>query len=85
MLDTRIVDKYMNKYPMLEAIFQAGVVSLKLTREVIDVDRWLMNDIYKDLLLAGAVKGLASGAYRATEECLEYIERRNILRCRTER
>lgn len=81
MLNTRVVDKYLDKYPLLEAILQAGVVSQKLTREVIDVDRWLMNDIYKEMLLAGAIRGIASGSFRATEECLEYIERRNIRLC----
>lgn len=81
MIDTKVVDRYLNKYPTLELILQGGIVSQKMTREILDIDRWLMQDLYKALLLAGAVKGIASGCFRATEEYLAYTERRNIQKC----
>jgi len=81
MLDTKVVDKYVEKYPELYQLFQGGVVTPKLTRAVIDVDRWLMEKIYADLLLAGAIKGYSSGSFRATDDCLEYLERRNRIKC----
>ena len=78
MLDTKVIDKYIRQYPTLELLFQSGVVGMKLSREVLDIDRWLMHDVYKDLLLAGAVRGLASSNYRATDECLAYLQSRSL-------
>ena len=81
MLDTKTVDKYIEKYPELYQLLHSGVITQKITRTVLDIDRWLMEDLYLKLLLAGAVKGYASGSFKATEECLEYLERRNKQNC----
>lgn len=77
-LDRQIVDKLMDKYPQLETALRAGVVSMKMVRELIDVDRWLMQDIYKQLVLAGAVEGVSSSCFKASKECRVYLQERAI-------
>ena len=74
------VEKILNKYPQLEIILSSGMVSKKLCREVLDIDKWLMDEIYKELLLAGAVKGTSSSSFRAKEDTLTLIKERRISR-----
>lgn len=78
MLDTTQVDKILDKYPDLEVILLGGVVSRKLVREILDLDRWLMDDIYKKLLLAQAVVGVSSSCFKATPLLVQYIKERRI-------
>lgn len=78
MLDTNRVDEVLNKYPDLEVMLLGGVVSRKLVREVLDLDRWLMDDIYKKLLLAQAVVGVSSSCFKATPLLVQYIRERRI-------
>lgn len=79
-LDRQTVDKLMDKYPQLEYALRAGVVSMKMVREVIDVDRWLMQDIYKKLVLAGAVEGVSSSCFKASKTCRVYLQERALQR-----
>lgn len=66
----------LDKYPKLEIILSSGMVSKKLCRELLDIDKWLMDDIYKELLLAGAIKGTSSSSFRAKEDTLLLIRQR---------
>ena len=68
----------MDKYPQLEIALRAGVVSMKMVRELIDVDRWLMQDIYKQLVVAGAVEGVSSSCFKASKPCKVYLQERAI-------
>ena len=68
----------LNKYPKLEIVLLGGMVSKKLCRELLDVDKWLMDDIYKELLLAGAVKGTSSSMFKAKEDTLQLIRERQL-------
>ena len=78
LFDKKKVEKILDTYPELEIVLMGGMVSKKLCRELIDVDRWLMDDIYKDLLVAGAIKGVSSSMFRAKEDTLTLIRfRRN--------
>ena len=43
------VEKVFDKYPQLEIVLSGGMVSKKLCRELLDIDKWLMDEIYKDL------------------------------------
>ena len=70
------VERILNKYPQLEVILSSGMVSKKLCRELLDIDKWLMDDLYKDLLLAGAIKGTSSSSFRAKEDTLALIRER---------
>jgi hypothetical protein len=72
------VSKIVDKYPELEVALLAGVVSMKMIRELIDVDRWLMQDIYKQLVMAGAVVGTSSSCFKATKECRIYLQERLV-------
>lgn len=75
-LDKQVIDEILNKYPTLEIILLGGVVSMKMVREVIDIDRWLMQDIYKKLLLAQAVYGVTTSSFKATPLMIQYIKER---------
>lgn len=78
MFDAAVVDKIVDKYPELEISLLAGVVSMKMIRELIDVDRWLMQDIYKQLVMAGAVEGVSSSCFKASPECRVHLQERII-------
>lgn len=80
MLDKKIVDKWVDKFPKLEIALLAGVVGMKMIRELIGVDKWYMQDIYKELVLAGAVEGASSSYFRATKECKLYLQERLMKR-----
>lgn len=70
------VERILDTYPQLEIVLSGGMVSKKLCRELLDIDKWLMDDIYKELLLAGAIKGTSSSTFRAKEDTLELIKER---------
>ena len=76
LFDKDKVERILNNYPNLEIILSSGMVSKKLCRELLDIDKWLMDDLYKDLLVAGAVKGVSSSMFRAKEDTLTLIKQR---------
>ena len=76
-LKTDIVAEIITKYPELGVVLRAGVVSIKLTREMLDIDRYLMQDIYKKLIQAGAAVGVSSSCFRASPAMLEYLKTRD--------
>lgn len=76
-MDTNIVDKWFDKYPKLETFIAAGTISLKMAREILDVDRYFMYDIYKELVTAGAITPSGNNAWRATKELKIYLKERN--------
>ena len=75
-LDTKMVDNIMAEYPVLEIALQSGVVSIKMVRELLNVDRWYMQDLYKQLVMAGAVTGVSTSAFRATQQLTMYLKSR---------
>jgi hypothetical protein len=70
------LENILNKYPALEILLQAGIISNKIVREVLDIDRWLMNDLQKELLLNGIVVGRSSTTFQATQTTLDYLKQR---------
>lgn len=74
MLDTDRLDKLLDKYPKLSLILRSGVISMKMTRRLLDLDKWLMEDLYAELLESRAVKGVSSGTFRATPTTIAYLE-----------
>lgn len=66
------------KYPLLATLLLAGVLSQKMVRELLDIDRWLMQDIYKELVLAGVVAGTSSSCFKATPGSLAYLQERRL-------
>ena len=80
MFDREKVERILNNYPLLETILSSGMVSKKMCRELLEIDKWLMDDLYKELMLAGAVKGLSSSTFRAKEDTLLLIKERRAAR-----
>lgn len=79
-MDTESVAQIFKKYPELEHFICAGTISLKMAREILDIDRYLMSDIYKRLLMAGAVTSCNSSAWRATAELKKFVAERKELK-----
>lgn len=75
-LDVEALDKILDEYPQLEVIMLSGMASVKMTREILDIDRWLMNDLYKRLVLAQAVTGVSSSCFRAKPDAIARIKER---------
>ncbi len=78
LFDRKKVEKILNRYPQLEIVLSGGMVSKKLCRELLDIDKWLMDELYKDLLLAGAIKGTSSSSFKAKDDTLALIRERRI-------
>lgn len=74
------VERVLNNYPQLEIVLSGGMVSKKLCRELLDIDRWQMEEIYKELIMAGAVKGVSSSTFRAKDDTLTLIRERRAAR-----
>ena len=79
-MDTKIVEKWLGKYPDLEKFMDAGTISLKMAREILDVDRYFMYDMFKELLVAGAVTSSGSNSWRATPELKAYLKEKREAR-----
>lgn len=75
-MDVKVVEKWLEQYPLLENFMDAGTISLKMAREIIDVDRYFMYDMFKEFITAGAVISCGSNSWRATKELKEYLKKR---------
>lgn len=75
-MNKEVVIKWFDKYPKLETFIGAGTISLKMSREILEVDRYFMYDMFLDLLTAGAVTASGSNAYRASKELQEFLAER---------
>jgi hypothetical protein len=78
-MDIERLEKLFQKYPKLENFIGAGMVTLKAARNILELDRWLMYDVYTELLDIGAVRGTGATSWRATDECLKYLEERRAV------
>ena len=78
LFDRKKVEKILDRYPQLEIVLSSGMVSKKLCRELLDIDKWLMDELYKDLLLAGAIKGTSSSSFKAKDDTIALIRERRI-------
>lgn len=75
-MDREALVKIFDRYPKLEMFIGAGTIGLKTAREILDIDRWLMQDIFKELLCCGAVVACGNTSWRATEECQAFLAER---------
>ena len=75
-LNKSVVLKWFEKYPKLETFIGAGTISLKMSREILDVDRYFMYDIFCELVQAGAVTASGSNGFRATKPQQEFLRER---------
>ena len=63
------------KYPDLKTLFRAGLLSRRLCKDALGITKWEMDDLYTDLVKAGAIKILSSSAFKATTEMMNVIAR----------
>ena len=75
-MDIQVVEKWLTKYPKLENFMDAGTISLKMAREILDVDRYFMYDMFKEFITAGAVTASGTNSWRATKELKGYLKGR---------
>ena len=75
-MDIKVVEKWLERYPKLENFMDAGTISLKMAREILDVDRYFMYDMFKEFVTAGAVTASGTNSWRATKELKEYLKER---------
>ena len=74
--DASVVLRWFGRYPKLETFIGAGTISLKMAREILEVDRWFMYDMYLELVQAGAVSPSGSNCFRATKALQEFLRER---------
>lgn len=75
-LNIEIVNKWFDKYPKLETFIGAGTISLKMAREILDVDRYFMYDMFLELVQAGAVTASGGSGFRATKALQIFLRER---------
>lgn len=75
-MDIVVVEKWLDKYPKLENFMDAGTISLKMAREILDVDRYFMYDMFLEFVTAGAVTASGSNSWRATKELKDFLKQR---------
>lgn len=75
-LNKDIVLKWFEKYPKLETFIGAGTISLKMSREILDVDRYFMYDMFLELVTAGAVTSSGGSGFRATPALQVFLRER---------
>lgn len=75
-LNKDIVLKWFEKYPKLETFIGAGTISLKMAREILDVDRYFMYDMFLELVQAGAVTASGGSGFRATKALQALLKER---------
>lgn len=78
-LNKVIVLKWFEKYPKLETFIGAGTISLKMAREILDVDRYFMYDMFLELVQAGAVTASGGSGFRATKALQALLKERREL------
>lgn len=79
-MNTEVVLKWFQKYPALENFIGAGTISLKAAREILQIDRYFMYDIYLELLEAGAIHGVGTNSFKASPELKQLLEERREMR-----
>jgi site-specific DNA-adenine methylase len=75
-VDERIVTKRFQEHPKLEIFIGAGTISLRMAREILGVDRYYMYDLFKELVLAGAIVACSGNTFRATTELKDFLKQR---------
>lgn len=77
-MDEAIVLKWFTRYPALETFIGAGTISMKMSREILGVDRYFMYDIFLELLTAKAISSSGSNSFRATKELQQFLQTRRL-------
>lgn len=73
-----VVLKWFKRYPQFETFIGAGTISLKMAREILDIDRYFMYDIFCELVQAGAVTPSGCNGFRATKSLQNFLRERRV-------
>lgn len=76
MFDDVLLEKLLQKYSRLDTLLLGGVITLKLCRTILALEKWEMEDLYGELLMAQAIKGTSNNSFKATPEVEEFIRER---------
>ena len=71
--DEKKVRQILTDHPNLRIAFKAGLISRRLCKDMLGITKWEMDDLYVDLIRAGAIKVLSSSAFRANEDTMSVI------------
>lgn len=71
--DEAKVRRILSTHPNLKIAFKAGLISRRLCRHMLEITKWEMDDLYIDLIRAGAIRVLSSSAFRATNQTVDVI------------
>lgn len=76
--DEKSVRAILEKHPSLRIAFKAGLISRRLCRNMINVTKGEMDDLYVDLIRFNAIRVLSSSAFRATDDTLNLIAKMDM-------
>ena len=71
--DSKKVRELLEQYPYLRISFKAGLLSRRLCKDMLGITKGEMDDLYVDLIRAGAIRVLSSSAFRATEDTMRVV------------
>lgn len=73
--DEEKVRTILQKHPNLIILFNAGLLSRRICRNALGITKWDMDDLYEELVIAGAIRILSSSAFRATTATMNLIKK----------
>lgn len=71
--DADKVKEILTEHHNLRIAFKAGLISRRLCKDMLGVTKGEMDDLYVDLIRAGAIRVLSSSAFRATDDTMSII------------
>ena len=74
MLKPKELERLFKKHPRLQNFIDAGIITNKRARDILEIDRWLMDEIYNELLQIGAIRATSGNSWRATDELQAYMK-----------
>ena len=60
----------LKKYPELTILLKSGLLSRKIVRDAMHIDKYEMDDLFLDLLRIGAIRTYASNTFRGSREMM---------------
>lgn len=60
-------------FPTLIILFKAGLLTRKLVRDALSIEKWEMDDLYIDLVRAGALRIFSSNTFRGSPEMMALV------------
>lgn len=74
--DERAFNKLLRKYPLLDRLLLSGILTKKILRSVLRVDKREVDTLHGNLRICGAIYITSSVMFRATDTCINYLNAR---------